>query len=479
MVEPREPRLPERLAEQDEAEWERFRVSLEYATGFWLAFVFSPSSLDAAVIRHRVAGMLEAEGAGRMDVCMPQSPDELRQALPWMLSPERAGAGCVWVQSLQVDGAGRDEQPWADAWGHVFLRTNERREVLRRQLTGGLVIVAPLDMKVLVREAAPDLWSIRSIVLELSGTTAVRREQASVVVEEKRPLEEHRTTTTAPDPVFWIVEANRRKPGSEGRAIALDQATLGWVNEGRFAEAMATAAEAVDICRKLAEERPETSLPLLAASLNNLGNVQGELGQHEAALASMQEVVNIRRKLLEEHPETFLPNLAASLHNLGIWQSSLDSHEAALASTQEAVDIRRKLAEQRPDAFLPDLAGSLANLGIQQSALGQREAALSSAQEAVGIRRKLAEQRPETFLPGLARSLHNLGVTQSILGQHEAALASVQEAFDIYWDLYQQSPQASANDVRKTIALLRDLHAAVGTPIDPATQQRIEQLEAD
>ncbi len=93
-----------------------------------------------------------------------------------------------------------------------------------------------------------------------------------------------------------------------------------------------------------------------ARFLNNLGNRQSALGQREAALASAVEAVDLYRKLADSRPVAFLPDLATSLNNLGIRQSALGQREAALASTQEALDLRRKLAASRPEAFLPDLA---------------------------------------------------------------------------------------------------------------------------
>lgn len=440
--------LPRRLAEQDEEEWERFHVMLKYATGFWVAFVFSPSSFEATVIRERVAEMLASEGA-RMDVWLPQSADEMRETLPWTLSPERAGAGCVWVQALQVDGGG-EAHPWEDAWAHFFLRGNEKREVFRRRLRGGLVIVAPMAMKTLVREAAPDLWSIRAIVLELSGMSVATQALPEPSKEMPATHERH-AIETAPDAPYWMQEAASRQPGSEGRAYALLQAAKGWRANGRREEALAASQEAVDIYRGLAEQQPDTFEAGWAGSLNDLGNWQSLLGQREAALVSIQQAVELYRKLAQRHPEAFEAGLAGSLNNLGIAQSALGQREAALASTQQAVEIYQKLAQRHPEAFESDLAGSLNNLGNRQSELGQHEAALVSTQQAVELYRKLAQRHPETFEPDLAMSLSNLGGNQSALGQREAALISTQQAVKLYQKLAQHNPDIFEPDLAASL----------------------------
>jgi hypothetical protein len=62
--------------------------------------------------------------------------------------------------------SGDRRQAWAAAWQDFFLRLNERRDRLRRELSGGLILELPPGIKPDVRNAAPDLWSIRALVLE-------------------------------------------------------------------------------------------------------------------------------------------------------------------------------------------------------------------------------------------------------------------------------------------------------------------------
>ena len=56
---------------------------------------------------------------------------------------------------------------------------------------------------------------------------------------------------------------------------------------------------------------------LSPTSLNNLGNRLSELGRREDALAAAQEAVEICRRLAAERPDAFRPDLAGSLNNLG------------------------------------------------------------------------------------------------------------------------------------------------------------------
>lgn len=380
----------EDLSPHDEEEWGRFQAQLELAEGFWLGFVFAPSSPEAHILRRRVTSMLSEEGRS-MHVLTPETPEALRGALPWLLSPERKGASCAWVQALYVDSPGRDEQPWTAAWDELLLRGNERREALRRHLQGGLVFVAPLSIKPRLREAAPDLWAIRSLVVELSGGVFEPREAFKLKI--RTPW---RTEESAPDPSFWKAEADRRQPGTAGRAEALFRASLGFSHEGRSEEAVATALEAVRIFRGFAKEHPNI-LPALAASLINLSNSLNELGRLEESLEMASDAVEIYRALAKAQPEAFLQYLAGSLTNLGNVRGELGQREEALAAASEAVEIHRALVKARPNVFLPDLAVALNNLGNRLRDLGQQEEALAVTREAIELAQALTKARPDAL----------------------------------------------------------------------------------
>jgi tetratricopeptide (TPR) repeat protein len=242
---------------------------------------------------------------------------------------------------------------------------------------------------------------------------------------------------------------------------------------GRYEEALAASQEAVAIYRRLAETRPDSFLPDLASSLNNVSWALSHLGRREEALAANQEAVAIDRRLAEIRPDAFLPDLAWSLNNLGRDLYNLGRREEALAASQEAVAVYQRLAETRPDAFLPGLAGSVHNLGIWLSHLGRREEALAASQEAVAIRRRLAETRPDAFLPYLARSLHNLGIRLSDLGRREEALAASQEAAAIFRRLAATCPNAFLPDLATSISVMSEALAAFdqhGEAVQATTQ---------
>ena len=150
-----------------DAAWERLEAQFELSGGFWLGFVFSaaPQAVDA--LRKKRNTLFEANGLRWRDY-QPSDPDALAKSLIWLLtSPEPLDVDCVWVEAIRADSSGASEQPWTRAWEQLFLRTNEHRDALRARLRGGLVFAAPSVIMPLVREAAPDLWSVRSIVVNV------------------------------------------------------------------------------------------------------------------------------------------------------------------------------------------------------------------------------------------------------------------------------------------------------------------------
>ncbi len=235
---------------------------------------------------------------------------------------------------------------------------------------------------------------------------------------------------------------------------------------GRRADALAPAQESVEIRRALAQKNPDAFRPDLAMSLNNLANRLSEMGRRADALAPAQEAVDLYRALAQENPDAFRPNLAASLNNLANRLSEVGRRADALAPAQEAVDLYRALAQENPDAFRPDLAMSLNNLANRLSEMGRRADALAPAQESVEIRRALAQENPDAFRPNLAASLNNLANHLSNVGRRADALAPAQESVEIRRALAQENPDAFRPNLAMSLNNLANRLSEVGRRAD-------------
>ena len=246
-------------------------------------------------------------------------------------------------------------------------------------------------------------------------------------------------------------------------ASTLNNLSVRLADAGQQQEAaLAASANAVSIRRQLAAANPDAHLPDLAMALHNLGSRLAEVGQSEAALAVGQESAQAYRQLAKANPDAHLPDLARSLSNLGVLLAGVGQEKAALVAAQESAQAYRQLANTNPDANLPNLGTALQNLGNHLSHAGQPEAALAAARDAVAIWRQLAAADPDAYLPGLAISLHNLGVQLAHVGREEVALVAVGEAVSIRRQLAEANSAAYLSDLATSLHNLSNLLVEAG-----------------
>jgi tetratricopeptide (TPR) repeat protein len=121
----------------------------------------------------------------------------------------------------------------------------------------------------------------------------------------------------------------------------------------------------------------------------------------EESRREIEEALKSYRELAEKEPETYLPDMAATLNDLGILDSDENRIEKARKEFEEALETYRQLANKEPDIYLRYVAITLNNLGILEGA-GIR------LEEALKIYRELAQKKRETYLPYVAITLNNL-----------------------------------------------------------------------
>jgi tetratricopeptide (TPR) repeat protein len=66
-----------------------------------------------------------------------------------------------------------------------------------------------------------------------------------------------------------------------------------------------------------------------------------------------EEALKIYHELAQKEPETYLPYLAATLNNLGILDRAQNRPEEARKAFEEALKIYEAFAKQDPDQFSP------------------------------------------------------------------------------------------------------------------------------
>ncbi|MEU5187218.1 tetratricopeptide repeat protein [Streptomyces klenkii] len=234
-------------------------------------------------------------------------------------------------------------------------------------------------------------------------------------------------------------------------AVSLNNLSVRLGAVGRWAEGLTAIEEAVRIRRTLAENNPDAYLPDLAASLNNLSADLAKVGRRKEGLTPIEEAVRIRRTLAENNPDAYLPDLAMSLNNLSADLAKVGRRKEGLTPIEEAVGHYRTLAEANPDAYLPYLAVSLNNLSAGLGEVGRWAEGLTVIEEAVRIRRTLAENNPDAYLPDLAASLNNLSAGLGEVGRRAESLTAIEEAVGHYRTLAEANPDAYLPDLATSL----------------------------
>ncbi|MFV8749253.1 tetratricopeptide repeat protein [Nannocystaceae bacterium ST9] len=451
----------------------RLARQVEWSNGFWLAYVFTSSPPQVHLLQRGLERHLAKHGKVQR-IIRPRTSEELEHGLEAILNGETAG--CTWLEAIR--GRSLLKDAWSTAWLQFILRTNERRELLRSTLEGGLILALHPDMKPDVRQAGPDLWSIRTFVFELpigpSLPTAGLEDVRSASVEShsdpellaadlarlpdllpgQDPEDQARTLVRSAERlrnVGRLEEAAQYMECAIGLYSSLAESQVGFepqlaeslaaygnllTTSGLGEEALAAAHKAVALRRTLTATQAEVFEPALVKSLNDLGMCLAALTRWDEAERVMREACQIGRRLASQDPANFGPLLATSLDHLGVTSRSLGALEEAFAATREAVELRRKFVTIDRDLHEPLLATALTNHALDLEALGRREEALELTREAVAMLRRLAAERA-VFEPELAVSLNNLG---GMLSGRAEALAVTREAVEIRRRLAKKAP---------------------------------------
>ena len=463
--------------EKSDAAWADLEQHIEWAEGFWVVFVFSPSPMMADALQRRTAALLQAKQLA-LTLLRLDTPTALVGSISDVIKEASAPQPCTWIEAAQPDRPDRDpkEVTWGQAWETFLLRVNERREILRRQYRNGLVLSAPLSLKNLFRNAAPDLWSVRTLALELAPPIYEKHDG------EVGPLKILEKTPPSSRPDLALVEARRLENSSTPSDLAIAQAYAravpGLVESGRMDEAKAAVKKANDAMLRN-RKRPAEQAPVAGARmLFELAYAMDKTNDLEGAARIYETTVDLYRRLANEQPDAFSPKLSDVLNFWSTVNSRLGKTDRAIAVVSEVVEIRRKLAAAQPERFVPALASALSNLGALLRYVGKSEKALAAAEEAVEIFRTLARARPDELMPDFAGALNNLAAILSGMGRKEDALAAMEEAVRLLPSLLPRYREKFAAWVDEFTDNYIRFAKAAGASVDKALLAGIREMKA-
>jgi hypothetical protein len=178
-----------------EAVWERLRAEFALHDGFWLAFLFGIQAPDVAELVARTRDLARTHVKHVATLTLTTRASETA-VLGQLLASHPTGLAATWVLDDEAITADR-----VRLWSRLLQRLNERRDALAAGYPAGLLLACPAGSLPLVRDTAPDLWSIRSLTATLdtaakatatapatpTGASPVRGELTPVPGEPIRP----------------------------------------------------------------------------------------------------------------------------------------------------------------------------------------------------------------------------------------------------------------------------------------------------
>ena len=384
---------PADLSPSAEASWQTLRQHAEWARGAWLVWLFTDEDRVRAALRERLGGL----SVGGLRLLELRGPDDVDGLLRTLLT-ERPSSLHTWLQATGSSPAVRQ------AWIRLHLRLNERRERLRAHLPGGLVLAAPLAWKADTRNAAPDLWSVRSLVLEPEAQVVGRlsREPAdsSVRARPDHPPEDRELAELG-------LKRALAAQNPQAEAVARTRLARALLDQGEVGEAREHAALAVAVA-------PEGRVK--ARALATLAETEETLGDPVAAEAHLGQALAHTGEGGGAEAAWWAIRRAVLLGQAWRW-------EEALVVAQEAVR-RARGATEEDDRALP---GALVEVGRALGQLGNLAEARDAYTESLSLARARHEalgDQPEV-LRDLSVSLERLGDIEQELGN----LTNAREAF--------------------------------------------------
>jgi len=423
---------------------------VEWAAPPWLGFVFTPS-IDAV----ETLQVALADEVASSRVWAPRTPQALRSLLPKLL--EGPAVDLVWVVAIHDEAARSPPGPWTEALDWLLMRANERRQQLLSAVRG-LLFVAPPQAKPRVREAAPDLWSVRAVVVEppapaVAAPPPLPDAGDSRVAPIARRIGFHRAMSDDP----WVAIIAGRPDQLDALHRALSD-RLGAEAPVRWHHLPAPAA-LLDAAARGELDRPT----LLVGSPDAVAQLPA--GVTEAArFAADLEALPSPRPVGPTLEELVGPDRVAEVEPLARdaealftqgWASEAEEAASAWLHAARALDGGAASARSR------HIAGALELRARCRRLLGHAEQALADIEGALRLRRAATRQVGEGEAErraALARCLSLAGQLQWELGQTESARQALREALDLRRALVAYSDDAEAlSDLALTWSLLGDL----------------------
>jgi tetratricopeptide (TPR) repeat protein len=405
-------KLASRYELPGQEQWQTLLNHFEYSKGFSL-LVLLVLDVDASELcRRELERQLQQEGKQLFAIELP-TPEDLRRLPSSLLETQPpSDAGCVWIAGVEPD-YGKAYPAWRDAWQFMLARLNPYRNNIRRHFNLPLVFVGAPWLQEVMREIAPDLWSVRSLVVRVEPVPS----DGATKLTSQLPSFEIDNEISSADPIFALNEAERLrgKPGKElALARLLSRAGQGFASRQNWSSAQKAYLEALEL-----NQRAKAPPDLLIDNLNELAVARVITGHFQESISYLERALRISREIGDRRRE------GNALGNLGVIYADLGQPRKAIEHQEQALLIAHQTCHRRAEARF------LGNLGIAYADLGQPRKAIELYEQSLLIARELGDKHTEGSAVGnLGLSYMNLGDFRKGIEFCENALAITRENGD-------------------------------------------------
>ncbi|MBN8454662.1 tetratricopeptide repeat protein [Accumulibacter sp.] len=399
-----------------QAEWQKLLNHFDLTEGFSLVIVLVADADGAALCKRELERVFGRESKQLLALDLPTTAALLE--LPGLLLaakplPETA---CLWIEAVDPDYS-RTYAESRDAWRSAVARLNAFRNTLRKQFHTALTFVGAPWLQEVLREVAPDIWSVRTLVVRIEPQREAGRIEGAESSVRQVPRSDIGNTTEGGDPLFALKEAEklRRIPGKElALAQLLQRAGEGFIARDQWRESAQALTEALAL-----RERAGAPPRHLLETLNALAVASYSLGEVKRSISCSRRALVIGRDIGDRLAE------GASLGNLGNAYAALGDARKAIEFHEQALVIDREIGDRRGEG------ADLANLGLAYGALGDAGRAIELYEQTLTIAREIGDRRGEgNTLGNLGNAYCSLGDARKAIELHEQALVIAREIGD-------------------------------------------------
>ncbi|HTU47525.1 MAG TPA: tetratricopeptide repeat protein [Bryobacteraceae bacterium] len=459
------PNADTRLVLLSHPDWLKLLRHFELGEGFALLVLLAGDSSVARLCRTELDLWLLARARPRVFALPIEQPEDLEN-VPAALLALAPPDGPIWI-----DGSGAREL-YEQAWTQCAMKLNRIRNTIMAQFATPLILVGPPWIREIFRDTAPDFWSVRTLVSEISIP------RASTPLPRLERREDEEPPASGIDPDFTLGQAAPlRGRSDQERQLSrlLDRAGQALMARGRYQEAEAVLREALDLDEAAVrwDSGSVDDLRDLSFSYTSLGDLMDKLDSDDEACRFYREALKIVEGLVRAHPSDngYLHDLAALYDRIGdvIPDEADQFYRRALA-------IIERLVREEPGRadYLRDLAVSYEKMGGLMAGSEAPEEARQFYEKAIAIGERLVSHNPNyaDYQRDLSGSYGRMGDLMDSLGAGDEAGQYYRKALKIVEKLVRDAPDR-VDYLRYLIAFL----SRVGTPEQlEEARQKLQQL---